>query len=351
MTKTVSSNQNKPGRVAFLDLVRILACFLVIVNHTVPAVFQGTGPSGLWGLGIYGLFLSKGAVPLFLMISGYTLLNRQDTYAATFRRVLRIAVCLVVFSGVYYLNEYLCGRIHNFGPVYFLGRMFTRPVTNAFWYLYTYLGLLIMLPFLQKLCSVMKKQDYHVFFFWSGLFFGFWPIVTHYIPLLEYTDYFELPLFGSYLCLLFVGSYVRDYAPREKAKLLPWAGAYGLLCLLCAGLTWAEYLRSGGSDYLFYDDCTRLPLLAGSGLLFYGFSGCRIPAWAQGRISSLARLTFGIFLVSDLLIEKLWFLYTDLVERGLWELPACLMLQVSVFAAGAAIAWFLKKIPLLGKWI
>ena len=61
----------------YLDILRIIACFLVIVNHTDSRVFLRTSPSETWFLGLTYFFICKAAVPLFLMISGVLLLRKN----------------------------------------------------------------------------------------------------------------------------------------------------------------------------------------------------------------------------------------------------------------------------------
>ena len=58
-------------REIWLDVLRVLAAFLVIVNHTNSDVFQSVTPAnGTWWLSIAWYALCKIAVPLFVMISG-----------------------------------------------------------------------------------------------------------------------------------------------------------------------------------------------------------------------------------------------------------------------------------------
>lgn len=346
MTSPVSTSQNR-SRIVFIDLLRIIACFFVIVNHTIADPIIKQAPSASWFVNVFYLFASKTAVPLFLMISGYTMLHRQESHKKTVTRLVRIAICLVLFSGVYYLNYYLTGQLHHVGIFYFVGRIIGRPITNAFWYLYMYMGILIMLPFLQKLCAAMEKRDYHIFFFWSFLLFSLWPMAVHFVPMVQYSSHFALPLFGSHLCMLFLGSYARQHLVPHRGKGLAAAALFLILCLPSTVLTWIEYGRTGGTDFLFFDNIAFFPILFGSLCLFYAASSLPVPDALGKIVSGLGQLTFGIFLVSDLLIEKLWFIYSALTAQGIPDLPAMLVLEISVFASGAAIVWLLRKIPSL----
>ena len=148
MTAVDSANKAK-ARAAFLDFLRILAAFLVIVNHTNSHVFKALTPvDSQWHLSILWYYLSKTAVPLFIMISGACLLGKRDSYAKTGRRILRTLLALVLASYLYFLwdawvNYGLWPRAVDFGALF--GKIWRGEITDGFWYLPLYLGLLLTL--------------------------------------------------------------------------------------------------------------------------------------------------------------------------------------------------------------
>ncbi len=73
-----SGNYPAPSRKAYIEFLRILACFLVIVNHTAHSIFLLINPSLTWFSSLTWFFISKIAVPIFLFISGALLLKKQD---------------------------------------------------------------------------------------------------------------------------------------------------------------------------------------------------------------------------------------------------------------------------------
>ena len=98
MTAVDSANKAK-ARAAFLDFLRILAAFLVIVNHTNSYVFKALTPAdSQWHWSILWYYVSKTAVPIFIMISGACLLGKRDSYAKMGRRILRTVLALVLAS-------------------------------------------------------------------------------------------------------------------------------------------------------------------------------------------------------------------------------------------------------------
>lgn len=335
----------KKARIPFIELLRVIACFLVIVNHTNSKLFLFTASSVTRFFSLTYFFVSKAAVPVFLMVSGYTMLNRQDSHRKAFLRFLRFAACLVLFSGFYYVTDYWAGDIDTLSLKSFLRRIIDRPITKAYWYLYLYLGMILMMPFLQKLVSTFRREDFHVFFFWSGLFFSVWPIAAHYIPGLAVTEHFALPLFDSYICLLLLGCYMRRYAvPSKKWRLISAAGFFSM-CLLSVLLTYGEYIRNDGVDYLFFGDRVLLPVVLSGVCLFYWGTTLRLEGRVRDAVIFLGQLTFGVYLVSDFLIRRFEFVFPAMRGYGVPAAIAMVSYETLVFAVGALAVWVLRKIP------
>ena len=338
-------------RTSFLDLLRIIACFLVIVNHTNSAIFRSRTPESLtWYASLIYFFISKIAVPIFFMISGYLLLNKIDSYKKCLQRIFRIAIALIVCSFIYALyHTYHNNPDASFSSVIiqFQTTHFKSP-TNALWYMYAYLGILIMLPFLQKMTHLMTKCDYLVFFAISGFFFSVLPILSHYFPDVKLNKNFQLPIFSAYISMLFIGQYFSRFGIK-KTKFL-----FSLACLLFVLMltfnvvaTRYEYNKSSKS-YLFFDNRTYLPILLQSVCVFYIISFVKIPEKLSKAVTYIGSCTFGIYLVSDMLIDALKPIYTR-AETHIHPLFAVILFEICVFLTGLIIVSILKKVPLIKK--
>lgn len=346
-------------REAWLDLLRILAAFFVIVNHTNSKVFQASDPSqGLWWASILWYYLSKLAVPLFVMASGACLLNRQDSYRRVLGRILRIAGALLVFSYGYFLYDAwvyygLWPRMVDFGAFFTL--VWTQQVTDSFWYLYFYLALMVMLPFLQKMASTMRPRDLGCF---TGLCFGFgalWPLMVHYVPELALPSYFDLPMFTGYLGLFFAGHWIRSaYRPAKGRS----ACALGLLLLSLAAsvlLTRIEFDRvATGAKYWFMDDRTQPSIftIGGAVCAMLLLKGLPKPSQRAGRaLEELGGCAFGIYLLQDWLIAQSETRLFMPLKGVLPTFAAVLVWEAAVFALALALAWVMRRIPLLRRLV
>lgn len=341
------------NHMVWIDLVRVIACFFVIVNHTNSQIFVNTTPSVEWFISLTYFFVSKIAVPLFVIISGYLLLDRQDSYYNNFCRIMRMATVLFFASLGYYLYFVSLGRIYSsFSWVEFLGIIVKGPMTGAFWYLYLYIGLLIMLPFLQKLVKGMERKDFHVFFAISAVVYGIWPILEHYVPVIELSENLELPLFASYVAMLMLGYYFKKYAVSRKNTKIGSAVIFVVAIAFNVIATYMEYtyVSQDSNKYLFLDERTFFPIVLAACCVFYIFKDMKLHGFV-GRIISLAgSCAFGIYLLSDFLIGYFQFVF-DFFSRYMSPILAVLIMEGWIFVLGFVVIYFVKKIPIIKELV
>lgn len=351
MTAVDSANKAK-ARAAFLDFLRILAAFLVIVNHTNSYVFKTLTPvDSQWHWSILWYYVSKTAVPLFIMISGACLLGKRDSYAKTGRRILRTVLALVLASYLYFLwdawvNYGLWPRAVDFGALF--GKIWRGEITDGFWYLPLYLGLLLTLPLWQRMASAMEKRDYEYLMVLTFTVGAAWPLLSHYVPVLALPKYLDQLIPCAYLGLFFAGHYLVKYREPRRNSVLLAAVSLALSLAVCWALTRLEFDRvEPGRMYWFMDERTApaLPVIAAS-LSLFQLVRCACGSRKSGRLlTELGGCAFGVYLLQDLLIaESKNRLFLPLCEK-MPAFGAALCWEVVVFAAALAGAWLLRRIP------
>lgn len=78
-----------------IELLKIIACFFIAILHVIE---NGNGQEvNILQLFIY--FLGTYGIPLFFMINGYLLFNREFTYEYIKRKIINI-VCFVSIWGI-----------------------------------------------------------------------------------------------------------------------------------------------------------------------------------------------------------------------------------------------------------
>lgn len=139
LTKDVSS------RNIAMDILRIIACFLVILYHS-RGVYQGDNLfNKLCGFGAF--FFGKLGVPFFLLIGGYFAFNQKlDAFSFLKKRLSRI-----VFPTLFWLivPTLLIGGTENF-----FNNVLDLKCAGHLWYMYALIGILFLVPiinpYLQK---------------------------------------------------------------------------------------------------------------------------------------------------------------------------------------------------------
>ena len=114
------------------------------------------------------------------MVSGSLLLPKEESIRYVFRhRVLRMVLVLVLFSFFQYLFLIFKG-LDAFDFPYFLTRLYTGDCFSpAYWFLYSYTGMLMMLPFLRKLVKSMTKNQFLYLFLLIFILRGVMPILQY----------------------------------------------------------------------------------------------------------------------------------------------------------------------------
>lgn len=339
-------------RESWLDALRIVSAFLVIVNHTNSSVFQASSPEhATWWLSVAWYYLCKIAVPVFVMVSGAVLLPRQDSIRKCLGRFGRILAALLVFSYGYFLYDAwvywgLWPRMIHFGS--FFERVWTQMMSGGFWYLYFYMGLMLMLPLFQRMAASMKEKDLA---YLIALCFGFgavWPFVTHYVPMLQLPQYFSAPLFTGYIGLFFVGHWIRSRFIPTKSRMWGAAAMMAASISVSAMLTYIEFDRIPGGKYWFMDDRMQpsiFTIIAAvcAMMLAKGLVKDK-PIWAE-----LGSCAFGIYLVQDWLIAQTKTRLFAPLCNALPAFPAVLVWEVIVFVIALAAAWIMRRIPVLKR--
>ena len=341
-------------REIWLDVLRILAAFLVIVNHTNSDVFRSVTPAnGTWWLSILWYALSKMAVPLFVMVSGACLLGREDSWRKCMGRFARIVIVLILFSFLYYGFE--CWQAGQRIRLDILGRrLWKQEITDSFWYLYFYAGLMLMLPLLQRLSCAMRGRDIAYLTVMCLAFGSLWPLLTHLNPALALPSYLDMPLFSTYIGLFFAGWWIRRSAAAGRGR--------RLLCFLVMLVSMAAsvYLlhRQYAPDtkyWRFMDDRMQPGFLIVTAAIALAilckglFSGV-CPRTAR-LLTGLGSCAFGVYLLQDWLIAQ-----TQLrVFLPLCSLMpaffAAVVWEILIFLAALTITWVLRLIPGMKKLI
>lgn len=346
------AGEEAAGRRTHIELLRILAAFLVLVNHTNSEIFRNNAPSLTWFWSVTYMFISKPAVPVFVMIMGALLLEKEDSPRKSAERILRI---FVVFLAGSFLYTVYYG--HRNGTAFslrdFLFQLPTARATTAFWYLYLYLGLLCVLPVLQKLAKALSRRQMEYLFLLTLGFCGTVPLLQILFSTPGLSGDFTDGMIGHYLALVLLGYYLEHEAAPSRRAFLFCLGGYGLSLAVQVAGTYLLFRRNPES-YAALDNRKLITITLASACLYvcvkYLLERHPLPPSAARAVHRLGRLTFGIYLLGDFMISWTRPVYEALCGH-MHVVFAMVLWELFIFAAAALAAAGLRLVPPLRKWL
>lgn len=298
-----------------INYLRIIACLLVVANHTIYLITNNSQSSNAYPYLLYSVIV-KIAVPIFFMISGALNLRKNYSYKEILGKALkRILIPLLVFSIIIYFKRNPNLEMGNI--LQFLKDFCTNQILFPYWFLYTLLGLYILTPLLRKCVEKLNKVDYRIFFGFCILILTVLPVLNHY-NILPINSYFNIGLTTIPLLYYILGYYL--YNKMEKMHL----GTTILITILAVIFTMIapfviKYDINKGYGTTFWYDLASIPVFSLSFMFVYLFrfyGNKRLNnKLINGYIYYNCKNTLLIYLIHGLLLGHFEFVYRYLINN------------------------------------
>lgn len=364
---------NVRERVVFLDYLRVIACFMVMVVHSVePFYFDGDGnlhianhADAIWVSLMDSV--ARACVPLFVMASGYLLFPLKRPTGEFFRRRLsRILVPFVIWAALY---------TWRFG-----GRWIELPfnfpsVGGHLWFVPMLFGLYLVTPLLSPWAEKAEEKDVRGWLL-VWLFTVTFPFLRRLTTVLSIAPSFgSVPyLYGEcawngfgafqyvsgFLGYQLLGFYFRKFVPQLSARRTLLAGVplfLGGLVIMAGGF----YLRiPGGGSYPVHRpyaaavdlemslEYCGLGVAAATAALFIIIRRCTATGWFyRWIVSPAAKASYGTYLMHILVLLPIM----ELVKGRVATPVAMIGVAFLTFVITTLISVSLRRIPFLGRWL
>lgn len=311
----------KEGRIIFIDYIRVVACFMVMLVHA-SENFYGADSSGLAGnvsmlvneanrfwVSFYDGGLGRVAVPLFMIVSAFLLVpiksgvTMGQFYRKRFMRILPPFFCFML--------------LYTFLPLAWGGMTFEQSMNDLkmlpfnfpsmaghLWFMYPLISLYLIIPVVSPWLEKATAKDERIFI---GLF-----VISTFTPWLHrfvspeiwgecfWNGFSALWYCSGYLGYLVLAHYIRYHINWPRAKKL----AVGSACFVAgaAFTAWSFWLKGVPGQLIetpmlewAWEFCTPNVLLATFGL-FLVFT-CIEKTEAPALITGISRLSFGMYLM------------------------------------------------------
>ena len=207
------------------ELLRIVAIFIIIAVHVVESMIYIAFPEKMtWKYCAAVFSVSRSAVPVFVMLTGYFMYNSQKKVMP---RIKRLALPYLFYVGLFTLYllifmpegknvlDIIGHQIVAVGSTrseYFLGHM---------WYLYILVAVIIIAPYINILIDRLdRKMHFRLLLILSVLFFGI-PTLNALLDInliYEYSSDELRQLLFVFITYYFIGAYFSKYDVTVKKR-------------------------------------------------------------------------------------------------------------------------------------
>ena len=325
-----------------LEVLRVISCINVVLIHVCNLYSRSFGDitSGEYVFSVVLNALARTSVPIFFMISGATSLGSHYDFKKYVKKVVNMAVVLLTASVLY--------RIWNivyFDRAYDYYDIFDTPTKLHLWYLYAYLGIMLMIPFLQSMMKNLEKK-YEILF--VVIWFVF-IIAYRVLDRLNMDIGYPLPIIGS---TYYVGYFVIGYLICKYLKELTikrvwlYVVRYGSLLITILLMCYGSFSRNKHYDWYWQ---YRALFIALQSIAMFILIASKEPKkrtiFGRDFIKDIATLSFMIYLIHPFFLD---IIKTEL-DYTKWSpyvaIPlGTLMTFVCAYLAAAVIAFVKGRI-------
>lgn len=222
----------KKTREYAFDILRVISMIMVIIIHIANVYCRSFGMISTKSYLISLIFntICRVSVPIFFMISGTLLLDREFNKSKYLKRVIKYVILIVVWDIIYLVWEYFYLGI-TYDKLYML---IIDPYRAHLWFLYTILVLYAIQPLLKL---IMDKSNNVV----KTILLTIWIILSLASMLNPYIAKF-FTIF-SYIGYFIIGKYLYDFI--KKYDLRKYSLTLIIIMIICYSISiWMNYSLS-----------------------------------------------------------------------------------------------------------
>jgi len=369
------------NRVIFIDYLRLIACFLVILTHSNEPVYLGgmgtcvaSSSDAFWST--FFVSISRSCVPLFVLASSYLLFPIKPEPLSVFfkKRVVKVGIPAVIWLLLY---SFFGGG----EPSVNLARLpFNFPAPAAhLWFCYMIMGLYLLMPLLSPWAQKVSKKE---LLCWIGLWF-----LTTFIPVARqaamylgdgmenlsswgiwgeanWSEFGTFYYISGFIGYLLIGLYFRRYVGEmswKKTLLIA-------IPLFCAGFALAASwfyaampksfpfdlpLRRAVIMEIFERNCTP-SVAAMTVAVFLCIRKINRPSkFYEHIVLPVSKASYGIYLMHIFALIPLYAYWRGIFGNDcFWDTPIVVFCTaLSTYLICAIVSVIVRRIPVVGKYI
>ena len=345
------------NRVVFLDYLRVLSCYSVILIHSTEFYYIGqdgksvvrSKDTSLW-VSLINSFV-RSSVPIFVMISAYLMLPLNVPADVFFkRRFIRVVVPLLVWLLFYAVLPYALGQI-GAGELMDNLRLFPicfAPSAAHLWYVYMIVGIYMFMPVLSPWLSQTTRRGEEAFLaVW--LLTTFWHYISVFYPngmlgAAFWNEFHMLHNFSGYIGYIVLGHYIRTHIHWSRLKSLIIGTPLFLIGYVITASVF--YYNHWHTDDIYalevpWRYCTFNIAMMAFGVMVI----CKCINWPTGAlyrlVQGISRLSYGVYLMHICFLPHIHAVVSKMLPVP-WSI---FLVAVSTFAVSTLVTAILYLLP------
>ncbi|MBP1675948.1 MAG: acyltransferase 3 [Bacteroidetes bacterium] len=341
---------NGGDKIQYLDTLRAMAAVGVVVIHLTSALLNMTWIKNMpyWWVGNVVESLVRFSVPVFLMLSGATMLGREyvlkDYYK---RRLLRVLVPFVFWMLAYWVFRWLMLK-PAVRPSDFTGIMgwavdlfLNEGISKHFWYVYMILFIYLFLPFVGKYLRRVNKR-------YLLVAIALWVVALFFVQKIPFNTYRWTGDYGSkLLCYLTYSGYLLlgyflTTIDTQRYKIRPVSVAV-FACTVLVAAVGTRLLSGPKMNLSLYGNLTLNTILQSVSLFLLLKDTVITNSHVQKIVNTLSAYSYGIYLVHIMVIGVLF--HYGIYWSFAHPVVSIPVLTVGVTTLSFGIIYLIRKIP------
>ena len=324
----------KKTREYAFDILRVISMIMVIIIHIANVYCRSFGLISTKSYLISLIFntICRVSVPIFFMISGTLLLDREFNKSKYLKRVIKYVVLIVAWDIIYLVWEYFYLGV-TYDKLYML---IIDPYRAHLWFLYTILVLYAIQPLL-KLIMDKSNNTVKIVLLIIWIIFSLASMLNPYIA-----KFFTI---FSYIGYFIIGKYLYDFI--KKYDLRKYSLTLIIIMIICYSISiWMNYSLSINLNQfynLFFAYRTPFIMINSFALYVLIISNYRKDSLNK-FVTGLSDLSLGVYLIHGIFLDVTVkvFIYSSI--NSLIGIP---IFTIIIFVLSIISTYIIKKIKYL----
>lgn len=343
---------NKPQTFDWINNLRVIALFAVVVLHTASLLLMDFKKSPLsdWIAADLYNALTRFAVPVFVMITGALLLHREYELGDFLKRRLSRIIWpflfwSLVFIGYSWYNEDLNFTQDAWADIRIVLHQLKYGAYYHLWYVYMLIGLYLIIPAISRFVrNATEKEVQYFLVVWFIVIAFSQPYLSRFMPQVD------VRYFTGYIGYLVLGHYLTFKELPQHGLKTPLVIFY-LVCL--AGIILGTYFltaATGNISTIMYEPLGPFVILYSAAVfLLARITFFKLPASLVKLRNLIGGFSLGIYLCHALFLTLLdnWGISYKLCNPFI-SIPVTALV---CFVLSFILIFILSKIPVIGKYL